>query len=79
MAVLTIWVCAGTGRNTQKTVAIVLGGIVGFGLVIALLMFLRSTLKKQKSHSKHGGKYLKLNCCQNCAYDISIIMCLYTI
>ncbi|CAI9107555.1 OLC1v1006934C3 [Oldenlandia corymbosa var. corymbosa] len=43
-----------TGVNTQKTVAIVLGGLVGVGLVAACLLFTRSALKKQ-GRSKHGG------------------------
>lgn len=46
----------GTGPNTQKTVAIVLGGIVGVGLVIAVLLFTRSTLKK-KGRPKYAGGY----------------------
>lgn len=46
----------GTGTNTQKTVAIVLGGIVGVGLVIACLLFTRSALKK-RGRSKYGGKF----------------------
>ncbi|KAL3531192.1 hypothetical protein ACH5RR_010514 [Cinchona calisaya] len=45
---------SGKGGNTQKTIAIVLGGIVGVGLVFACLMFTRSALKK-RGRSKYGG------------------------
>lgn len=45
---------SGTGRDTQKMVAIVLGGLVGVGLVAACLLFTRSAYKKQ-SRAKYGG------------------------
>ncbi|XP_060177780.1 plasmodesmata-located protein 2-like [Lycium barbarum] len=45
---------SGTRQSTQKLVAIILGGLVGVGLGVACLMFIRSALKK-KSYSKHGG------------------------
>ncbi|KAL2236397.1 cysteine-rich repeat secretory protein 3-like isoform X1 [Sesamum indicum] len=46
---------SGTGRNTQKTVAIVLGGLVGAGLVMACLLFARSAFKKKTHTYKYGG------------------------
>ncbi|XP_071938080.1 plasmodesmata-located protein 3-like isoform X1 [Coffea arabica] len=46
----------GTGPNTQKTVAIVLGGTVGVGLVIAVLSVVRSALNK-KGRPKYTGDY----------------------
>ncbi|KAG5603278.1 hypothetical protein H5410_034648 [Solanum commersonii] len=45
---------SGTRQNTQKTVAIVLGGLVGVGLGVACLLFTRSAFKK-KGYSKYGG------------------------
>ncbi|XP_022893185.1 cysteine-rich repeat secretory protein 3-like [Olea europaea var. sylvestris] len=45
----------GTRKNTQKTVAIVLGGIVGLGLGIACLLFAKSTLTKKSNTYKYGG------------------------
>lgn len=44
----------GTRQSTQKTVAIVLGGMVGVGLGVACLLVTRSAFKK-KSKSKYGG------------------------
>lgn len=38
----------GMGQNTQKTVAIVVGGLVGSGLFIACLLVLRSAFKKKR-------------------------------
>lgn len=46
---------SGTGRNTQKTVAIVLGGLVGVGLVITCLLFAKSASKKKTDTYKYGG------------------------
>lgn len=46
---------SGTGRNTQKTVAIVLGGLVGVGLVMACLLFAKSAFKKKTHTYKYGG------------------------
>ncbi|KAK4441559.1 Plasmodesmata-located protein 2 [Sesamum alatum] len=46
---------SGTGKNTQKTVAIVLGGLVGAGLVMACLLFARSAFKKKTHTYKYGG------------------------
>ncbi|KAG8389155.1 hypothetical protein BUALT_Bualt02G0199700 [Buddleja alternifolia] len=46
---------SGTGRNTQKTVAIVLGGLVGVGLVMACLLFTKSAFKKKTHTYKYGG------------------------
>ncbi|PHT46552.1 hypothetical protein CQW23_15710 [Capsicum baccatum] len=43
-----------TRQSTQKTVAIVLGGLVGVGLGVACLLFTRSAFKK-KGYSKYGG------------------------
>uniref|UniRef100_A0A5B7B757 Putative cysteine-rich repeat secretory protein 11 n=1 Tax=Davidia involucrata TaxID=16924 RepID=A0A5B7B757_DAVIN len=43
----------GTGQNTKKTVAIVVGGIAGLGFGIACLMFAVSVLKKRDD--KYGG------------------------
>ncbi|XP_009621526.1 plasmodesmata-located protein 2-like [Nicotiana tabacum] len=45
---------SGTRQSTQKTVAIVLGGMVGVGLGVACLLVTRSAFKK-KSKSKYGG------------------------
>ncbi|CAN4098118.1 unnamed protein product [Withania somnifera] len=45
---------SGTSHSTQKTVAIVLGGVVGLGLGVACLLFTRSAFKK-KGYSKYGG------------------------
>ncbi|KAL7172651.1 hypothetical protein ACSBR2_032182 [Camellia fascicularis] len=47
---------SGTGQNpqnTQRTVAIVVGGVAGFGLGIACLLFLKSAFKKREN--KYGG------------------------
>ncbi|GFP82957.1 cysteine-rich repeat secretory protein 3 [Phtheirospermum japonicum] len=44
-----------TGRNTQKTVALVLGGLVGVGLVMACLLFTKSAFKKKPHVYKFGG------------------------
>ncbi|XP_017253545.1 plasmodesmata-located protein 2 isoform X1 [Daucus carota subsp. sativus] len=38
----------GSGQNTQKTVAIVVGGLVGSGLFIACLLVLKSAFKKKR-------------------------------
>ncbi|KAK1397923.1 Cysteine-rich repeat secretory protein 3 [Heracleum sosnowskyi] len=38
----------GMGQNTQKTVAIVVGGLVGSGLFIACLLVLKSAFKKKR-------------------------------
>ncbi|KAL8547892.1 hypothetical protein ACS0TY_007270 [Phlomoides rotata] len=46
---------SGTGRTPQKTVAIVLGGLVGVGLVLACLLFTKSTFKKKHHAYKYGG------------------------
>ncbi|CAH2056601.1 unnamed protein product [Thlaspi arvense] len=43
----------GSGTNTGKTVAIILGGAVGVGFVVVLLMFARNLLKK------HDGEHSK--------------------
>ncbi|XP_019264818.1 PREDICTED: cysteine-rich repeat secretory protein 3-like isoform X2 [Nicotiana attenuata] len=45
---------SGIRKSTQKTVAIVLGGLVGVGLVLACLLFTKSAFKK-KSYVKYGG------------------------
>ncbi|XP_019167179.1 PREDICTED: cysteine-rich repeat secretory protein 3 [Ipomoea nil] len=45
---------SGTTHNTQKTVAIILGGLAGVGLVLACLLFTKSAFKK-KTHSKYYG------------------------
>ncbi|KAK6164396.1 hypothetical protein DH2020_001260 [Rehmannia glutinosa] len=45
----------GTGRNTQKTVALVLGGLVGVGLVMACLLFAKSAFKKKPHAYKYSG------------------------
>lgn len=50
---LTGCVGGGTKGNTQKTVAIVVGVLAGFGLVIACLMVLKSACKKREG--KYGG------------------------
>ncbi|CAL5351423.1 unnamed protein product [Camellia sinensis] len=46
----------GTGQNpqnTQRTVAIVVGGVAGFGLGIACLLFLKSAFKKRENKILH--------------------------
>ncbi|KAJ0959458.1 putative Gnk2-like domain-containing protein [Helianthus annuus] len=43
-------------RNTQKTVAIIIGGLAGLFLAIAFLLVLKSAFKKKKEkHSYYGG------------------------
>lgn len=46
---------SGRGKNTQKTVAIVMGGLVGMGLVAACLLFTKSAFKKKTHTYKYGG------------------------
>ncbi|KAI3460992.1 hypothetical protein Pfo_017655 [Paulownia fortunei] len=46
---------SGTGKHPQKTVAIVLGGLVGVGLVMACLLFTKSAFKKKTHTYKYGG------------------------
>ncbi|CAK9149971.1 unnamed protein product [Ilex paraguariensis] len=47
---------SGTGqRNTQKTVAIVLGGVVGLGLGVAFLLVLKSVFKKRHHYGNYWG------------------------
>lgn len=46
---------SGRGKNTQKTVAIVMGGLVGMGLVSACLLFTKSAFKKKTYTYKYGG------------------------
>ncbi|KAH6771313.1 hypothetical protein C2S52_016116 [Perilla frutescens var. hirtella] len=46
---------SGRGKNTQKTVAIVMGGLVGMGLVAACLLFTKSAFKKKAYTYKYGG------------------------
>ncbi|KAI3449819.1 hypothetical protein Pfo_006484 [Paulownia fortunei] len=46
---------SGTGRNTEKTVAIVLGGLVGVGLVMACLLFTKTAFRKKPHTYKYGG------------------------
>lgn len=43
----------GRRQNTQKTVAIVVGGVAGLGLGIACLLVLRSAFMKKRD--KYGG------------------------
>ncbi|XP_022874745.1 cysteine-rich repeat secretory protein 3-like [Olea europaea var. sylvestris] len=45
----------GTRKNTQKTVAIILGGAAGIGLGIACLLFTKSTFWKKTNPYKYGG------------------------
>lgn len=45
----------GMGQNTQKTVAIVVGGLVGLGLFIACLLVLKSAFKKKREVKYYGG------------------------
>ncbi|XP_023745554.1 plasmodesmata-located protein 2 isoform X2 [Lactuca sativa] len=48
----------GGGRNnTEKTVAIVFGGLAGLGLVVAFLLVLKSAFKKKKEHYSYGGDH----------------------
>nr|XP_043622602.1 plasmodesmata-located protein 2 isoform X2 [Erigeron canadensis] len=45
----------GRGKNdTQKTVAIVFGGLAGLGLVVALLLVVKSNFRKKKEHYSYG-------------------------
>lgn len=44
-------VSSGTKQNTQKTIAMVLGGLVALGLIMACLLVIKSAVKK-KSKSK---------------------------
>ncbi|XP_051143553.1 plasmodesmata-located protein 2-like [Andrographis paniculata] len=45
-----------SGWGTEKTIAVVLGGLVGVGLVLACLLFTRSVFNKKTYHtSKLGG------------------------
>ncbi|KAL9168917.1 hypothetical protein ABFS82_04G045600 [Erythranthe guttata] len=47
---------SGTGKiNTEKIIAIVLGGLVGVGLVMACLLFTKSAFKKKTHSHKYGG------------------------
>lgn len=46
---------SGRGKNAQKTVAIVMGGLVGMGLVAACLLFTKSAFKKKTYTYKYGG------------------------
>lgn len=49
---------SGGGRNnTEKTVAIVFGGLAGLGLVVAFLLVLKSAFKKKKEHHHSYGGY----------------------
>lgn len=51
---VTCLVRVGTGKqDTQKTVAIAVGGLAAFGFVIVCLMCLKSVLKRKGG--KHGG------------------------
>lgn len=43
----------GNGQNTQKTVAIVVGGLVGSGLFIACLLVLKRAFKKKREVTKY--------------------------
>lgn len=38
----------GMGHNTQKTVAIVMGGLVASGLFVACLLVIKSAFKKKR-------------------------------
>lgn len=42
----------GSGQNTLKTVAIILGGAAGVGFLVICLLFARNLMKK------HDGKYV---------------------
>ncbi|XP_024964012.1 cysteine-rich repeat secretory protein 11-like [Cynara cardunculus var. scolymus] len=44
----------GGKNNTEKTVAIVFGGLAGLGLVVAFLLVLKSAFRKKKEHY-YGG------------------------
>ncbi|KAL8494464.1 hypothetical protein ACS0TY_025319 [Phlomoides rotata] len=46
---------SGRSKNTQKTVAIVMGGLVGAGLIMACLLFAKSAFKKKTHTYKYGG------------------------
>ncbi|XAR61052.1 hypothetical protein NMG60_11034635 [Bertholletia excelsa] len=43
-----------TGHGTQKTVAIVVGGVAGFGLGISFLLFMKSAFKKRDGRGGRG-------------------------
>lgn len=53
--------CVGTGQNTGKTVAIILGGAAGVGFLVICMLFARNQMKK------HDGK------CEKYIFDLSII------
>ena len=40
------WIGAGTGQNTGKTVAIILGGAAALGFVVIFMLFARNLMKK---------------------------------
>lgn len=46
---------SGTRWNTEKIIAVVLGGLVGVGLVAACLLFTKSAFKKKHRAYKYGG------------------------
>ncbi|KAH6766661.1 hypothetical protein C2S52_017644 [Perilla frutescens var. hirtella] len=46
---------SGTRWNTEKIIAVALGGIVGIGLVAACLLFTKSAFKKKHRAYKYGG------------------------
>ena len=48
-----VWMDAESGQSTEKTVAIVVGGVAALGFGIACLLCIRTTLKKQQRSSKH--------------------------
>lgn len=47
-----IWMDAESGQSTEKTVALVVGGVAALGFGIACLMFVRTAFKKH-----HSSKY----------------------
>ena len=45
-------ICVGSTHNTQRTVALAVGGFAALAFLIVCLLFVRSVMKKK---GKHGG------------------------
>ena len=50
--IVMVWMDAESGQSTEKTVALVVGGVAALGFGIACLMFVRTAFKKH-----HSSKY----------------------
>ncbi|KAJ6897645.1 hypothetical protein NC652_024445 [Populus alba x Populus x berolinensis] len=49
---------AGTGQNTGKTVAIIVGGAAGVGFLVIFLLFARGLIKKREGQKWLSGEYI---------------------